>query len=108
VEVQAPATNTVLAGIPHAVKINAHGTMICGCKITPGGLWDANKIEVAALLIRNDKRVGVLPFQYDGSASQFSATWNVQEPGTYKATVYAYDASNGNTGLDSTIFTIAP
>jgi len=108
VHVQAPTTNIVLAGVPHAVKIYAHVIMMCGCPITPGGLWDANKIEVAVLLVKNNKRIGILPLQYDGSASQFSGTWNVQEPGIYKATVYAYDASNGNTGLDSTTFTVAP
>jgi hypothetical protein len=108
VEVQAPTANIVLAGAPYAVKIKAHVTMMCGCPITPGGLWDANKIEVAALLIRNGKHIGVLPLSYDGNPSRFSGTWTVKEPGTYQATVYAYDASNGNTGLDSATFVVAP
>jgi hypothetical protein len=69
-------------------------------------VWDANQIEVAALLSRNGQRVGVLPMQYAGTPSQFAGTWNVQEDGTYEAIVYAYDPTNGNTGVDSVTFIV--
>ncbi len=108
VNVQAPTMHSMLAGVPQTVAIKANVVMMCGCPVTPGGLWDANKIEVSALMSRNGKRVGVLPLQYAGSASQFSGTWNVQEPGTYEATVYAYDAATGNTGLDSVTIIVTP
>lgn len=107
VDVQAPSTHTMLAGVPQSVTIQANITMMCGCPITPGGIWDANKIEVAALLIRNGKRIGTMPLKYAGSASQFSGVWKVEEPGTYEATVYAYDAATGNTGLDSVTFMVS-
>ena len=68
--------------------------------MTPGGVWDANKIEVAALLKKNGKSVGVLPLHYAGSPSQFAAVWKLQDAGTYEAVVYAYDPGNGNTGMD--------
>lgn len=71
-------------------------------------MWDANKIEVAALLRRNGQRVGVLPMQYAGTPSQFAGIWHVQEDGTYEAIVYAYDPSNGNTGIDSVTFIVGP
>ncbi len=106
VDVLAPPTHSMLMGVPQAVAIKANITMMCGCPITPGGLWDANKFEVAALLSKDGQRIGVLPLQYAGSTSQFSAIWNLQEPGTYEATVYAYDASNGNTGIDSVTFMV--
>jgi hypothetical protein len=106
VAVRAPSRHTMLTGTPQAVTIKASIMMMCGCPITPGGTWDANKIEVTALLSRNGKRVGTLPLQYDGSASQFSGIWNVKEAGTYEATVYAYDAATGNTGLDSVTFLV--
>ncbi len=108
VDVLAPSTHSMLKGGPQTVVIEANITMMCGCPITPGGLWDANKFEVAALLSKDGKRIGVLPLQYAGATSQFSGTWNVTEPGTYEATVYAYDPSNGNTGLDSVTFMIMP
>jgi hypothetical protein len=72
----------------------------------PGGMWDASKIEVAALLKRNGKRVGVLPMQYAGTPNQFTGTWNIKEAGLYETIVYAYDASNGNTGVDRGTFRV--
>ena len=72
----------------------------------PGGMWDAGKIEVAALLKRNGKRVGVLPMQYAGTPNQFTGTWSIKEAGLYETTVYAYDASNGNTGVDRATFRV--
>ena len=72
----------------------------------PGGMWDASNIEVAALLKRNGKRVGVMSMQYAGTPSQFTGTWNIKEAGLYEAFVYAYDASNGNTGVDRATFRV--
>jgi hypothetical protein len=72
----------------------------------PGGMWDANQIEVAALLQQNGQRVGALPMQYAGSPSQFSGVWRIEETGVYEATVYAYDATNGNTGIDRVTFRV--
>lgn len=72
----------------------------------PGGMWDANKIEVAALLKHNGKRVGTLPLQYAGTPSRFTGTWTIKEAGAYEAVVYAYDAANGNTGVDRVAFNV--
>ncbi len=69
-------------------------------------MWDADKIEVSALVKRNGQRTAVLPMKYAGSPNQFSGIWNVSETGLYQATVYAYDPSNGNTGLDSVTFIV--
>jgi hypothetical protein len=103
VDVLAPPAHSLQG---RAVEIKANVTMMCGCPVAPNGLWDANKFEVSALLYRNGKRMGELPLKYAGSTSQFSASWAVKEPGIYQATVYAYDPSTGNTGLDSTTFIV--
>jgi hypothetical protein len=104
VAVLAPPAHSMLAGAPQAVAIKANIMMMCGCPITPGGIWDANKIEVKALLKKNGQPAGVLPMQYAGSPSQFSGTWNITEAGVYEATVYAYDAATGNTGINKVTF----
>jgi hypothetical protein len=103
VDVLAPPAHSMQSA---SVEIRANVTMMCGCPIAPGGLWDANKFEVAALLYRDGKRLGELPLKYAGTTSQFSAVWSVKEPGVYQATVYAYDPETGNTGLDSTTFIV--
>ncbi len=104
VDVLAPPAHSMQG---RSVELRANVTMMCGCPVAPGGLWDANKIEVTALLYRNGKRIGKLPLKYAGSTSQFAGTWDVKEGGVYQATVYAYDPATGNTGLDSTTFLVA-
>jgi hypothetical protein len=108
VNVESPSSHSTLTGTPKAVTLRANVTMMCGCPITPDGLWDANKIEVAALLSKNGQRAGVLPLQYTGTPNQFTGTWTIQEAGTYDAVVYAFDASNGNTGIDRVTFVVGP
>jgi hypothetical protein len=44
--------------------------------------------------------------QYAGAPSQFSGVWRIEEAGVYEATVYAYDATNGNTGIDRVTFRV--
>jgi hypothetical protein len=88
------------------VRLAANVTMMCGCPIEPGGLWDADGLEVAAIVYRNGERVATVPLAYAGSTSQFAIDWTAPESGTYEAVVYAYDPSNGNTGLDRTTFIV--
>ena len=106
VDVLAPPTHSVLSGVAQTVTIKANIMMMCGCPITPGGMWDANKIEVKALLKKNGQQVGVLPMEYAGSPSQFSGTWKISDAGTYEAAVYAYDATTGNTGINKVTFMV--
>jgi hypothetical protein len=108
VDVLAPPAHLELSGAPQVVTIKANITMMCGCPITPGGIWDANKIEVKALLKKNGQQAGVLPMQYSGIPSQFLGIWNIPSAGIYEATVYAYDAATGNTGINSVTFIVGP
>lgn len=108
VDVLAPPTHLKLKGAPQTVQLTANVMMRCGCPITPGGVWDATKYEVKALLKRDGARIGDLALQYAGTTSQFAGTWIVKEPGTYEAMVYAYDPANGNTGVDSVTFVVEP
>jgi hypothetical protein len=83
------------ANIPLKVKI----TMQCGCPITPGGMWDANKIQVSVMLEDSAKAFPAVPLRYAGQPSTFAGELAVAAPGRYTIDVYAYDPSNGNTGL---------
>ena len=69
-------------------------------------MWDANTFEIEALLKKDGEPAGVLHMSYAGKPSQFEGLWNVTEPGNYEAVVYAYDPSNGNTGLDRVTFSV--
>lgn len=108
VDVLAPPTHLKLKGAPQTVQLAANVMMMCGCPITPGGLWDANTYEVKALLKKDGEMIGDLILHYAGTTSQFAGTWTVQETGVYEALVYAYDPANGNTGMDGVTFVVEP
>lgn len=108
VDVLDPPTHIKLEGMPQKIALRANVTMMCGCPIEPGGTWDAKGYEVAAILERDGKKVKTVPLNYAGKTSQFLADLEIAETGTYMATVYAYDAKTGNTGLDRVTFVVKP
>jgi hypothetical protein len=97
----------VKLGATDGVDVRANVVMMCGCPIEPGGLWDANKLEVQALVSRDGKKVASIPLRYAGKVSQFKGTVPIDASGTYDVLVYAHDSSNGNTGIDRTTFIVA-
>jgi hypothetical protein len=83
------------ARIPLKTRI----TMQCGCPITPGGLWNADRMQLAAMLEDGAKSYPARALVYAGNPSTFDGEIVATEPGRYMIDVYAYDPSNGNTGL---------
>jgi hypothetical protein len=106
VDVLAPPAHQLLRGFPQQVALRANVVLMCGCPIEPGGLWDADRYEVRAVLSRDGKRVRELPLHYAGDTSQFAAELEIDAPGAWEVLVYAYDPANGNTGLDRTTFNV--
>jgi hypothetical protein len=107
VDVLAPPAHVKLPADMRGVDVRANVALMCGCPVQPGGLWDANKIEVKALVTRNGEKLPPVPLTYAGTASQFEGYIPVDAPGVYDVQVYAYDPANGNTGLDRTTFIVA-
>ena len=107
VDVLAPPAHLKLSGASQSVSLRANVCMMCGCPVTPGGLWDADTFEVAALVYHNGKKLGQTPLEYAGQASQFRAVLEISEAGAYEVVVFAYDPANGNTGVDKTTFIVA-
>lgn len=87
--------------------MRANVALMCGCPITPGRLWDADALEVKALVTHNGKDLGPVDLKFAGETSQFSGTVPVDEPGVYDITVYAYNPANGNAGVDRTTFVVS-
>ena len=102
VDVLAPPAHLKLTKSGEPIALRANVTMMCGCPIEPGGLWDADQFEVAAIVKRNGKAIKTIPLRYAGATSQFEADLELDETGVYEVTVYAFDPENGNTGLDKT------
>jgi hypothetical protein len=80
------------------LTITAKVTLMCGCPVTPGGLWDANGYTVTAWVTEGGKAAVAVPLAYAGEASTFRAT--IPAPGpSWSLQVTAVDAKSGNTGV---------
>jgi hypothetical protein len=106
VDVLAPPAHIRLPADTRQVELHANVLLMCGCPIEPDGLWDANKLDVQALISRNGERIAPVDLSFAGETSQFKGSVPVDAPGIYDVLVYAYDRSNGNTGIDRTTFIV--
>jgi hypothetical protein len=107
VDVLDPPAHMKLPPGTSKVDLRANVALMCGCPITPDGLWDANALQVTALIKRNGEKLPPLDLAFAGQASQFAASVPVDGAGLYEVTVYAHNPQNGNTGLDRTTFIVA-
>ncbi len=98
VDIQSPAADAALpAGGGLAVR--AKVTMLCGCPIEPGGLWDAARVHVTARLVDEGKVVAEIPLAYAGETSTFSGTLPAPPGDAEELQVIAVDAERANTGM---------
>ena len=106
VDVLAPPAHLKLSGAPQSVSLRANVCMMCGCPVTPGGLWDADRFEVAAIVYRNGKKLGPTFTQIRWPGKPVPRGPGNQRGGSYEVVVFAYDPANGNTGVDKTTFIV--
>ncbi len=81
--------------------IKANITMMCGCTISKGGLWNAEDYEVKALFYNQNKLIKSVSLQLGESVNTFVGHTALTS-GNYTLVIYAYDAVTGNTGVDKT------
>lgn len=89
-----------------ALTVRARVTMMCGCTIEPGGLWDANRIRVVARLVRGTEIVAEAPMSWAGKPSVFEGTLPEQAAGDYELRVLALDPERANMGMATRKLTI--
>lgn len=106
VDILDPPNHATLGAQVKSVKILANVTMMCGCPTVPAGLWDASKYEIRAIIKKNGEQSEETVFSFAGRPSLYEALLPVSGQGIYEAIVYAYDSSNGNTGIDRVTFTV--
>ncbi len=106
VDVLAPPAHARFKGSTQSVRLRANVCMMCGCPVTPDGLWDAKQFEVAGIVCRDGEKLGQVPLEYAGQPSQFHGNVQADQAGTYEVVVFAYDPSTGNTGMDKTTFIV--
>lgn len=87
------------------IKVSANVVMMCGCPVTPGGIWNSDNYEISAIITNEGKERKTIQLKAEEKPSTFSGEV-VLTPGNYEITVYAFDPGTGNTGVDKTNFII--
>lgn len=97
VELRRPTgETTAVAGRAMPVRVSV--TMLCGCPLEPGGLWDADRTDVSARLTRGGEVVREAEMSYAGETNVFAGTITPPSAGTYELEVVAADEERGNFG----------
>lgn len=80
------------------LDVRARVTMTCGCPTEPGGLWNADRIEVTLRALRDGKIAAETVMSYAGETSTFKGSLPPLPSGKYAVEVLASDAQAVNFG----------
>lgn len=94
------------AASPVEVLVNVG--MMCGCPLTPGGLWDADTVDVTARLLRDGEVVATGALDYAGEASRYSGAVTPPGPGAYTLEVIGEQPSKANFGRARRALAVGP
>lgn len=100
VEIHDTAELLRLDGGSRELPVRARVSMMCGCPLTPGGLWNSEEFEISARLSRDGELIASAPLGYAGQASEFEGRLPVAEPGRYELSIWAHQPATGNSGVD--------
>lgn len=81
------------------IPVRARVTMLCGCPTEPGGMWDADQIEVAARLLLDGEVVAETELAFSGETSVFAGELPDPGPGPAALEVIAADPGRANFGM---------
>ncbi len=98
VEILSPEPLTPAGG---AIAVRARVRMMCGCPITPGGMWNADIIEFSVRLKRGEAVLTQAPLDFAGEASVFRGQLSVPATaasGDLSLEVLVSDPGNQNFG----------
>ena len=99
-----PAAHSVLAAGTATRRIAVNVALMCGCPISPGGTWAAERFDVRASIRRGSDSPFEVALPYAGRTGAFATDVPLSGSGTYVVTVSAVDTKTGATGVDRTSF----
>ncbi len=99
-------TGAAVAGQPMPVLVNVG--MMCGCPLTPGGLWDADTVKLTARLLRDGEVVASAGLGYAGEASRFAGELPLPAAGAYTLEVLGEQPAKANFGRARIPLSVVP
>ncbi len=83
------------------LMLRANVQMMCGCPLTPKGLWDSEQFEIVAHIKHQGGKAKQVTLAYAGEASEFAGKFPLKNKGDYSISVWAHQPGTGNSGLAS-------
>jgi hypothetical protein len=80
------------------IGVRVHVEMLCGCPLTPGGMWDSDRLEVLARLLSEGEIVAETALGFAGERSKFEGALEASDPGEYRLEILAIDPERANFG----------
>jgi hypothetical protein len=106
VELQEPTGSVAPGGV---VPVSVRVRMMCGCPLEPKGLWDADRIQVRAIVYHEGRLLRSSPLHYAGTPNMFGGTISLDDvPAGAELVVVASDPSRANFGISPIISTQSP
>jgi len=88
-----------------SVELRANMVMMCGCTISPNGLWDGNMMEVEAHVYVNGVYSRSLKMT-NSATNTFIANLELKETGSHEVIITGFDPITKNTGVDQLNFRV--
>jgi hypothetical protein len=82
-----------------AQNLTAEVQLMCGCPITPGGLWDSANYEVSAELRQGGKLREAFTLPFASAPGRFAVSWTPKTLGKADLIIVARNRITGNTGV---------
>jgi len=76
-------------------------TLMCGCPITDGGLWDSADYEVRAHIETPNGETVTRELRFSGEPNRFTGSFRPEAAGLYRVTLWGHNAQTGNSGAAS-------
>ena len=99
VELPGLAVTPTVTRIEGQLHISAKIEPMCGCPITPGGLWDSAQYQVTASLWRGTQRVTQTALAFATSPGGYAGQLEAPGQDDLKLVVFARNTQTGATGL---------
>ncbi len=84
---------------PEGLQITAKVEPMCGCPLTPGGLWNAADYEVEASLWQDGHQVRKAGLAFATAPGGFAGTLPLPTSGRYTLVLFARNTVSGSSGL---------
>ncbi len=79
--------------------LHAQISLLCGCPITPDGMWDAAEYKVEALFYRGTQLMARTPLAFSRAPGGYAGSIAIKNAGSYRLVIAARNIRSGNSGL---------